>query len=449
MLGPALELAVAVARADALDDPPVQPPRSLRPILTFSRLPSSARQVVRRALDQDDGFRARVAAASGGEASLGRASWLYLARPDGWESELEQLRAAAAEASSAGAEAREERSAQRRLRGAQEAAQRAEEQLAQARAEAASANAALTTERQGRRQAETERDALQRRVASLERERDAAHRRAAAATNELQRLAQELRERQAAPPLPDPEPAPTPLPPASAASSAADHSRPAQPSVPLDQIRSAVQEAAAAAARLGAALGAAAAARGQDAAQEEPPEEPPPGPGPGPGREPRRRARPSRPVEERLPLVLPPGLLEGSREAAEFLVRSPGMLVLVDGYNATLRLWPEHPIAEQRQRLVQALAGLSARNGCDVHVVFDGTGDLARSPSLPRGRVRMTFSPAGVEADEVILDLLDQAPAHRPVAVATDDRRVRREAAARGANSLSQKQLFAVSALDS
>ncbi|MBW3558131.1 MAG: NYN domain-containing protein, partial [Actinobacteria bacterium] len=216
---------------------------------------------------------------------------------------------------------------------------------------------------------------------------------------------------------------------------------PAQPPVRLDQVRSAVEDAAAAAARLGAALGAAAAALG-------PPAEEKVSGAPEPRLELRRAGAASPPQEDRLPLVLPPGLLEGSTEAAEFLVRAPGILVLVDGYNATLRRWPEHPIAEQRQRLVQALVGLSARSGCEVHVVFDGAGDLARAPAVPRARVRVTFSPAGVEADDVILDLLDQAPAHRPVAVASDDRRVRGQAAARGANTLSQEQLFAVSAVD-
>ena len=442
MLRPALELALAVARAGPAEDPPVQPPRALRPILGFNRLPASAGQVVLRALDQDAAFRTRVAAAaSQHEATLGRASWLFLVRPEGWEGEVEQLRAAAADASAAGAQEREERSARRRLRGAQEAAQRAEEQLAQARAELGSANAALGFERQARRQAEAERDELRRRVGSLQSERDAAHRRAAAATTESAKLTEQLREHQARllglqgerigdqarPEVVEEVPGP---------------SAPPVPEVRLAQVRRAVQEAAAAASRLGAALGAAAQALGER--------------DPGEAADPLRAAPvaraadvPSRPPERRLPLPLPPGLLEESTEAAEFLVRAPGMLVVVDGYNASLRRWPEHPITEQRRRLVQALAALSARSGCEVHVVFDGAGALARGPSPPRGGVRVTFSPAGVEADDLILDLVDQAPAHRPVAVASDDRRVRREAAARGANGLSQGQLFAVAGLDS
>lgn len=445
MVRPALDLALAVARAGAAEEPPAPPPRSLRPILGFNRLPASARQIVLRTLDEDAAFRARVAAAAAGqEASLGRAAWLFLVRPDGWESEVEQLQAAAAEASSAGADARQERVAQRRLRGAEEAVQRAEEQLVQVRAELASANTALAAERQARRQAEAERDALQRRVASLERERDAAHRRAAAATNEARRVTKELREQQAM--LVDRQNQATAgeAPADAAPATAEDGPAPsdwAAPGVNLDQVRVAVEEAAAAAERLGSALGAAAGALRPPVLGKESPAPSAPTPAD------RRTAGASRRPGRRLPVALPPGVLEASREAAEFLVRSPGMLVVVDGYNATLRRWPDHPITEQRQRLVQALAGLSARSGCEVHVVFDGSGDLATGSSVPRGGVRVTFSAAGVEADELILDLVDQAPANRPVAVATDDRRVRREAAARGANNMSQDQLFAVAAL--
>ncbi len=439
-----------VARAGAVDEPPVQPPRGLRPILGFSRLPPPARQVVRRALDQDDDFRHRVAVvAADQEESIGRAGWLFLVRPPGWESELEDLASAAAEASSAGAEAREERTAQRRLRGAEEAARRSEEQLAQTRAELAAANAAAGAERQGRRRAESERDELLQRVRSLERERDAAHRRAAAATNETARLSRELREHQEVLPAPVEAPAEPASPadvatPASAPPTAVPTaaSSPPAPVVALEQVRVAVQEAAAAAAQLGAALGAAARALGPSAEEEQDPVPPVAPPTTG------GRRRPSRPAELRLPLALPPGLLEDSREAADFLVRVPGMLVIVDGYNASLRRWPEHPISEQRQRLLQALAGLCARSGCDAHVIFDGTDDTSRALRAPRGAVRVTFSPAGVEADDLILELVDQAPAHRPLAVASDDRRVRREAAARGANGLSQEQLFAVAGLD-
>jgi predicted RNA-binding protein with PIN domain len=120
-------------------------------------------------------------------------------------------------------------------------------------------------------------------------------------------------------------------------------------------------------------------------------------------------------------------------------------VLVVDGYNASLRRWPDAPIAEQRRRLVDALGGLAARTGVDVQVVFDGTDPEASGLSAaPRGRVRVRFSAADVEADDVILDLVDRLPHDRVVIVATDDRRVRRGAAARGANVIGQAQLFSL-----
>src|SRR5207302_1698313 len=57
----ALELAWAVARVGLGAAPPVEPPRLLRPLLSFRRLPAQALETVRRALEDDAEFRARVA----------------------------------------------------------------------------------------------------------------------------------------------------------------------------------------------------------------------------------------------------------------------------------------------------------------------------------------------------------------------------------------------------
>jgi len=47
---------------------------------------------------------------------------------------------------------------------------------------------------------------------------------------------------------------------------------------------------------------------------------------------------------------LPPGIFDDSVEAAEHLVRVPGVVLLVDGYNVSQLGWADLPIAEQRQR---------------------------------------------------------------------------------------------------
>jgi predicted RNA-binding protein with PIN domain len=138
-------------------------------------------------------------------------------------------------------------------------------------------------------------------------------------------------------------------------------------------------------------------------------------------------------------------VLDDTAEAAEHLVRVPGALVLVDGYNAAKLLWPAAPAAELRERLVDALSELEARSGADVHVVFDGA-DVPAAPPRPGGRrpVRVTFSPPDVEADDVILALVDAVPPARAVVVASSDRRVQDGARRRGANVISSAQLAAV-----
>ena len=58
--------------------------------------------------------------------------------------------------------------------------------------------------------------------------------------------------------------------------------------------------------------------------------------------------------------------------------------------------------------------------------------------------MRVTFSPEGVDADEVIVDLVENLDPSQPVVVATDDRQVRDEVFRRGANVISVAQLLAV-----
>jgi predicted RNA-binding protein with PIN domain len=152
-------------------------------------------------------------------------------------------------------------------------------------------------------------------------------------------------------------------------------------------------------------------------------------------------ARPAR----RRPARLPPAVFEDSVEAAEHLVRVNGIVIIVDGYNVSFLAWPQLPVADQRRRLVDALGELVARTGATVQVVFDGADGVDVPPSSSaRPLVRTAFSPGGVDADEVIIDLTASLPAVQPVVVATSDRRVQDEVRRRGANVISSGQLLAV-----
>ena len=143
---------------------------------------------------------------------------------------------------------------------------------------------------------------------------------------------------------------------------------------------------------------------------------------------------------------MPPAVFDDSSEAAEHLVRVPGMILLVDGYNVSLQAWPDVPIPEQRRRLVDALSAVAARTGVDAQVIFDGAEQPEpRSSGLPpRSAVRVRFSPPDVDADEVLIELTEELPPARPVTVATSDRRVQEEVRKRGATVISALQMLGV-----
>lgn len=207
-------------------------------------------------------------------------------------------------------------------------------------------------------------------------------------------------------------------------------------------VADAVGRAAEAAAALTRALGDAAASLGGAPAPTPPdrlaPEAPPgEGSASGPGAAGPRAARPRR----RAPR-LPVGMFDDTVAAAGHLVRLPGAVVLVDGYNASLGRWAGLPLPEQRERLVGGLDVLAARTGCEVVVVFDGTAEGAGGATGSRLRgVQVRFTPEEVEADDEILALVGRYPLDRPVVVASSDRRVAEGARAAGAATVSSAQL--------
>jgi predicted RNA-binding protein with PIN domain len=448
LLRPALELAWTVARMGEEATPPVVAPGPVRKLLRFSRLPDRALATLRRAVEDDFEFRARVAEVAT-EEMVGRASWLWLARPDGWEDDLSRLDDEAARSATSAKEQQDERSARRRLEAAEEARRKAETAVAAATAANARTGEELSIERQARRAAEARAESLAGRAAQLETRAEAAERaggrlreEAGALTAERDRLrarVEALEEELAAARL-----------------------RPEEPSravaaEAMAEVAARIADAAAAASALGIALAGASAGlgggprpeAGQDGA---------PGPA-GPvgtttttpgaasrGRAPAGSARGDRGRggPRRRPTPLPPAVFEDSAEAAVYLLRIPAMVLLVDGYNVSLDAWPDLPIPEQRRRLVDALAGLAARTGVEAQIVFDGAEQAeprAGGPP-PRSPVRVRFSPPEVDADDVLIELIDDLPPGRPVTVASSDRRVQDEVRRRGASVISSAQLL-------
>ena len=422
-------------------------------------------------LDDDEAFRSRVADATA-EAIVGRPGWLYLQRPDGWQAELDRLLQEAAAAEMAAKDERHERGAQRRLAGAEAALARAESTARASASEALTAQHSLQAERDAnaalREQLErlgAELDHLRAERAELIRRLKGAEGTANQRTSELRAARHELRMVQAElgqvttgaagdgggvvlvpAAAPDeveaPEVAPGPDP-------AVVGDAVAAVAIAADELRGALDAIAGATAasdalarhlvHLGGLVGI-----DLDAGD---------GDGEGPGgrgdagaasASPTATARPSAGRERRTPVGPPPGVYDDAPEAAEHLVRVPGALVLVDGYNISNAQWHGLAPAEQRNRLLLACGELHARCGTDVEVVFDGAGEAPGYGGTSRDGVRHRFTPAGVEADDVILERIGEEPLERPVVVVSSDRRVRDGARQRGADVLGARQFLGV-----
>lgn len=460
----------------------VQPPAALRPYLNFSKQTPRSLEAVARVVDRDPAFRERVSGVID-EQQIGRPGWLWLTRPDGWEAELAALEASASAREAAVVEEREERAASRKLAASQAAAVRAEASAAARLVELDEARTDLARERTARTTAEGRVAELEQLLAEATDERAAVVRnlkdveaklvdRATevnATKARIRALEAEARDRgtgtatgraadaPSAPPTgaavpPDPatgrpvtavgDPTMSTGPDDTPARSTPGGAAPAGPdpaTVAIEVARaaggaSALAEALTALARLldgGAPLG-----RGAPAGH--PVSRASAAPLVGAGEQPPSRGR-------RAPVALPGGVFDDSVEAADHLLRTPAAVLVVDGYNVTMEGWPDLSAADQRRRLLTCLSDLAYRTATAVELVFDGAEvEPLTMPTPARQMVRVRFSEPGVEADDVVIDLVGLIPATTPVIVASSDNRVRDGARRGGANLLHARQLLAV-----
>jgi predicted RNA-binding protein with PIN domain len=113
----------------------------------------------------------------------------------------------------------------------------------------------------------------------------------------------------------------------------------------------------------------------------------------------------------------------------------------VDGYNVTKAGFGEMSLEQQRNRLISALAGLTAQTGTETTIVFDGADRIVGLPPAPRG-VRVLFSRKGETADDLIRRLVRAEPAGRTVVVISSDREVADGVRRHGAYPLSSETLL-------
>lgn len=380
VLRSALEFAISVAVTDTRQRGSLSIPVELRRFMRSPKLSGTALAAVRRAVEGDHDFRKHVASRATDEL-VDRVGLLWLDRPDGWAAAILDLLPPA-----------EREAVRRREDRRQEAAQ---ETAARAKAEIDAAVAQFERERLAHRDALVEIDRLRAELDDVRKRLREAQRNEHAATQARAKADADLAAARSllaqSPAVTEPE-----------------------PSVDIEALRRLIDQAKNVAGELGDVL---ATARGAL--------EPPANKGVSSSP---RRAR-------RVPLRLPGGVLVDSLESAEFLLRAPGVNVLVDGYNVAKLGWPLLDLEQQRQQCILAAENLTKRWNLALTVVFDGA-DVAGSHAGGRRRVRIVYSPAGVSADDVLRSEVASAAAEQSVVVVTNDRAIIADVIADGANTV-------------
>lgn len=142
----------------------------------------------------------------------------------------------------------------------------------------------------------------------------------------------------------------------------------------------------------------------------------------------------------RIPVRLQQGLHEGTVEGARQLISSP-RITLIDGYNVTMKGWPKLDQRAQRDALIGAAGNVAKQTGGMFWLVFDGIAEQNRPSVTVPLEVRVFFSAHDQEADDLILDLIDELDVAQSVVVVSSDRRVQDGARQRGA-SVIRSDLF-------
>lgn len=150
-----------------------------------------------------------------------------------------------------------------------------------------------------------------------------------------------------------------------------------------------------------------------------------------------------RTTSRRVTAPCPPGLRADAPDALDAMLRTRGVVLVVDGYNVSMAGWGDAAPADQRARLVAALERLHLRLRCDVVVVFDGA-DVSGVPALRRSGVRVRFSTDGEKTDPVVVREVMEQPLRVPVIVASSDRWVREHVEHEGATVVPAAALLAV-----
>lgn len=145
----------------------------------------------------------------------------------------------------------------------------------------------------------------------------------------------------------------------------------------------------------------------------------------------------------RKPIAVPGGLPGNSEAVGEHMLRFPGVTVLVDGYNVAKLGWKSLSLEQQRTKCIDAAENIARRWGTVIHVVFDGS-SVVGAVSAKRRLIRVSYSPEGVIADDVLRAEVAAIDLARPVVVVTNDQAVVKDVRAAGANVVSSDTFLAL-----
>ncbi len=444
---PALEAALDVAEAGLSEKPPRQPPRGLQSVLGFHKRPSAALGAARRVLDRDDVFRALVLERTDTDR-LSPGAAAFLARDDGWRDVVDQAVRALDEA----AEDDRARSADRT---ASEQVSALNSRVVELESEASQATIELKRLRNVERRAEEAEEQLSEQTALNERLTGERRRAVRELADERRRLAERTAQVRA---LSDQLKRNTEAPIGDRSTSAAEAGGLGE-ELSAQRARAEAAEAASAVAgreliRLAAELAALGQRLDPEGLPTGVPATDPPRPGtasnpgvvsvaPGGTQVPAAAQRPNGRTgrsQRRRPVRVGRGLSDGSAAATQELLRTPGLVLWVDGYNASMALWGDLDIGGQRDALIRSLGRLANACGTHIRVVFDGDTGGAPAVTTPLP-IRVLYTEAGVEADDDIINAVAAAEPALPVAVLSADRRVRDGVSAHGANLLTPDDL--------
>lgn len=156
-----------------------------------------------------------------------------------------------------------------------------------------------------------------------------------------------------------------------------------------------------------------------------------------------RKPQPASMPRHRKPIAIPGGLHGASEEAGEHLLRAEGVVVLVDGYNVAMLGWKSLSLERQRTACIDAAENIARRWGTSVHVIFDGT-SVVGAASPRRRLIRVSYSPEGVIADDVLRAEVAALDIAQKVVVVTNDKAVIKDVRAAGANVVSSDTFLAL-----